>query len=175
MSEEDKQVIKINYEDFESYYNENPDLDNAEYYSEFPTVHKSTIRGWKVRARKGTEDVPPEEPTPAAPRTDLYDKEMVKILCNQAGVPLTDFEGVDTRSAIQILKNKLAGQQSQKPRGRGSNGPILPTPKAIGQNKKQFGIDPYIDFDLEKNEIRLEIPLDEVMDPVKNEKLRKIS
>ena len=177
MPEEPQEIVKINYEDFESFYNENPELDNIEYYSEFPTVHKSTIRGWKVRAKKVSEPgtVPTPEGTTPAPRSDLYDKEMVKILCTQAGVPITDFEGVDTRSAIQILKNKLAGQQSKQQQGRGSNSNILPTPRPIGQDKKKFGIDDYLDFDLEKNEIRMEVPLDEVMDPVKNERLRKIA
>lgn len=40
--------------------------------------------------------------------------------------------------------------------------------------KRKFGIDPYIVFDKNLNEIRMEIPMDTVMDPEKNRKLRDI-
>ena len=42
------------------------------------------------------------------------------------------------------------------------------------KSKKKFGLDPYIVFDEVKNEIRMEIPLDVLMDPEKNKKLGEI-
>ncbi len=44
----------------------------------------------------------------------------------------------------------------------------------LSKSKKKFGIDPYIVFDEVKNEIRMEIPMDILMDPEKNKKLREI-
>jgi hypothetical protein len=92
---------------------------------------------------------------------------MIKLLCTQTGTPLSDFENVDDKSALIILKNKMTTLQNQepKPKPRSSNAPILPQPKPIGQNKKKYGIDPYIVFDDVKNEIRMEIPWDVLFDP----------
>jgi len=172
MSEE-KPEVKVGYDDFEAFHEKHPDLDNSEYYAEFPTVHKSTIRSWKVRARKEP------EPEPRAPRekkdVDPYDEEMVKLLCTQTKTPYSDFAGVDPKTAILILKNKMNQIQADKPTTRPSNSGILPSPAPVGQNKSQYGIDDYIEFDLERNEIRIDVPLDEVMDPEKNKRIREIS
>ena len=171
MSEEEK----VSYDDFKEFHERHPDLDNSEYYAEFPDVNKGTLRSWKAKAQKNT--APPKqegglEPTP--PEDDNWNRELFKLLCTQTNTPMTEFENVDLKSSLIILKNRLANQQNTKPKSKGSNGPILPNPPPIGQNKKEFPIDKYIEFDLEKDEIRMEIPLDELMDPAKNRALRGV-
>ena len=37
---------------------------------------------------------------------------------------------------------------------------------------KKFGIDEFIDFDKQKGEIRMSIPVDYILDPEKNKQLR---
>ncbi|KKN20672.1 hypothetical protein LCGC14_0933220 [marine sediment metagenome] len=43
----------------------------------------------------------------------------------------------------------------------------------LSKPKRKFGIDPYIVFDKNLNEIRMEIPLDKLMDPEENAKIRE--
>ena len=163
----------MSYEQFKEFHGKHPDMDNAEYYAEFPETNKSTIRSWKTRVNKPME-VPTPLPTEAEANKALgYENEYLKLLCTQTGTPYADFEGVDSKSAILILKNKLKGIQLQeldKP-GRPSNSAILPAPKPIGQNKRTFGIDEFLEFDLEKNEIRMEIPFTTLFNPEKNKAL----
>jgi len=167
MSEEENQAKKPTYVEFKEFYDRHPDMDNSEYYAEFPTGNKSTIRTWKNRAAVIAEPPPPKTGDP-------YEDDYFNILCQQTGTPASEFTGVDKKSAIIILKNRIEAQSKLKPAKRPGNSPILPSPKPIGQSTKKFGIDPYINFDGEKNEITMEIPLDEVMDPEKNKELRKI-
>ena len=165
----------MSYEQFKEFHVKHPDLDNQEYYKEFPETNKSTIRSWKLRARKPIEVPPPEPTEEEAEKANGYEEEVLKLLCTQTGTPYSDFEGVDSKSAILILKNKqksLQLQEQDKP-DRPSNTSILPAPNPIGQNVKKFGIDEFIDFDLEKNEIRMEIPWTELFNPEKNEALGK--
>ena len=163
----------MDYEQFKEFHDKHPDLDNQEYYAEFPEANKSSIRSWKLKARTPLEVPPPEPTEEEAKLGNGYEDEYLKLLCTQTGTPYSDFEGVDSKAAILILKNKQKSIQLlelDKP-GRGSNTPILPIPKPIGQNKKTFGIDKFIEFDLEKNEIRMEIPWTELFNPEKNEAL----
>lgn len=165
----------MSYEEFSEFHKKHPDLDNAEYYAEFPETNKSTIRSWKNRIRTPKETIP----LPTQQEAEKYqglEEEMVKLLCTQTNTPVSDLEGVDNKSALIILRNKMKNQQLQqveKP-SRGSNAPILPTPAPIGQGGKKFGLDPYIDFDGVKNEIKMEIPWDVLMDPEKNRMLGEI-
>jgi len=157
-----------------AFHDKHPDLDNTEYYAEYPETNKSTIRSWKSRASK-----PIETPLPTKEEADKvagWDEEMVKLLCTQTKTPFNEMEGVDTKSALLILKNKLKNQQTQEPekQNRSTNSSILPAPAPIGQNKKKFGIDPYIVFDQVKDEIRMEIPWDVLMNPEKNRKLGEL-
>lgn len=175
-------MIKIvDYKEFVEFHTKHPDLDNTEYYAEFPDVNKSTIRSWKSRVSKPKIETP--LPTPAeADRAGGYDDELVKLLCTQTNTPFTEFEGIDTKNALLILKNKMKGLQLkklaeaelEKKPDRGSNTSILPSPKPIGSNTKQFGLDPYIEFDLVKDEIRMEIPWDVLFDPDKNKALGEV-
>lgn len=45
--------------------------------------------------------------------------------------------------------------------------------KNRGTGRKKFGIDKYIVFNEAKNEITMEIPMSELMNPEKNKKLRE--
>ena len=164
----------MSYEQFKEFHDKHPDLDNAEYYAEYPETNKSTIRSWKNRVR-----TPKEIPLPTKEEADKnqgLEEEMVKLLCTQTNTPYSDLEGVDNKSALIILRNKMKNQQLQnveKP-SRASNSSILPTPAPIRQSNKKFGIDPYIVFDDIKNEIRMEIPWDVLFDPDKNRALGEI-
>jgi len=164
----------MSYEQFKEFHEKHPDMDNAEYYAEFPDTNKSTVRSWKTRLNK-----PIETPLPTAKEAEEvrgWDEEMVKLLCTQTKTPYNEMEGVDTKSALLILKNRLKNMQEAIPEkpSRGSNAPILPNPSPIGQNTKKFGLDPYIVFDDVKDEIRMEIPWDVLMDPEKNKALGEI-
>ena len=163
----------MSYEQFKEFHKKHPDMDNQEYYAEFPETNKSTIRSWKSRAISPIETPPPLPTEEEAEKAIGYEDEYLKLLCTQTGTPYSDFEGVDSKSAILILKNKLKSQQLQEPDepGRPSNSAILPAPRPIGQNVRKFGIDEYIDFDLEKNEIRMEIPFTVLFNPEKNKAL----
>ncbi len=166
----------MSYDEFKEFYDKHPDLDNTEYYTEFPETNKSTIRSWKAKLKQ------PEIPTPPPPEDKGIDDEMVKLLCNQTQTPYNEVEELDVKSALIVLKAKLRNiqlqQQEQEKMGakadKTSNTSILPIPAPIGQNKKQFGLDPYITFDTVKDEIRMEIPWDVLMDPEKNKKLGEI-
>lgn len=162
---------KPTYQKFKEFYDKHPDLDNGEYYAEFPTGNKSTIRSWKNRAAY----VAPAPPTPptTSNKVDSYalmQKELIASLMTQTESKATEFEGVDDKSVLLILKNRLRAIKEQKP-ARAGNSQILPNPKPIGQNNKKFGIDEYIVFDDVKDEIRMEIPMDVLMDPEKNRAL----
>ncbi|KKL47700.1 hypothetical protein LCGC14_2332960 [marine sediment metagenome] len=170
MSEEEK---KVTYEDFKEYYDRHPNLDNTEYYAEFPTGNKSTIRSWKNKAAPKSEPITPS--TPPTTKDEGFDKmqaDYIQLLTTQTKSNATEFEGLDDKSIVLLLKNRLRAQKEQKPPGRAANSSILPNPKPIGQSHKKFGIDDYIVFDTNLNEIRMEIPMDTVMDPEKNKKLR---
>jgi transposase len=172
MSEQDQEK-KITYEDFKAFHEVHPDLDNTEYYAEFPSVNKSTLRSWKNRSNKETSAPPPQPIAGTPPSTDEeMQKHYIQLLMTQTHSRESEFEGVDVQNKIIILKNKLKNLQARPQRGANSN--ILASPMPIGQSTKQFGIDPYIDFDLEQNEIRLEIPMSKLMNPVENQKLREI-
>ncbi len=99
-------------------------------------------------------------------------KELIASLMTQTGSKTTEFEGVDDKSTLLIQKNRLRALNEQKPATRTGNSQILPSPKPIGQSIKKYGIDDYIVFDDVKNEIRMEIPMTELMNPEKNKALR---
>ena len=166
---------KPDYAGFKAFYDKHPDLDNSEYYAEFPKGNKSTIRSWKNRAAY----IPTADPTPPTQSTSTeefsaMESEYIKVLMAQTKSIETEFDGVDNKSKLLILRNRLRAQNEATPpiKTRSNNSSILPSPKPIGQNKKKFGIDKYIVFDTNLNEIRMEIPMDTVMDPEKNKELR---
>ena len=165
MPEEEEK--KVSYDDFKEFHERHPDMDNSEYYAEFPEVNKGTLRSWKAKVQKPAQETPQEKPK----QEGTWDNEYYKSLCTQTNTPMSEFEDVDLQSAIKVLRNRLVSQQKEKPKPS-SNLPILPHPAPIGQNKKKHPIDPYIVFDEVKNEIRMEIPMDTLMDPGKNTKLR---
>ena len=141
----------MSFEQFKEFFDKHPDLDNTEYYAEFPETNKSTIRSWKSRLTTPPE--PPKPPTPTVPtkeKDDSFKKEYAKLLMKETGARETEFEGVDLDTTIIILRNRQKDQQvmaQQTGSERTSNTSILPVPKPIGQSNKQFGIDEYIVFD----------------------------
>ena len=166
----------MEYEQFKEFHERHPDLDNAEYYAEFPETNKSTIRSWKNRIRTPKPKTIPMPTKEEAAEHRGLEEEMVKMLCTKTDTPLTEFDGVDNKSALIILRNKAKNQEYQEAnqsKSRASNSSILPSPNPIGQSNEEFGLDPYINFDVARNEIRMEIPWDVLIDPEKNRMLGK--
>ena len=163
-------------EKFVEFHEKHPDLDNAEYYAEFPDVAKSTIRSWKSSVRN--ENAPTPQPLPTQDVANEHEgleeqtNHYIQLMMTQTGTKTSELEGIDEKSKILILKNKLKMIQLQPP-GRTQNSSILPSPNPIGQTNKKFGIDDYINFDGVKNEIIMEIPMSKLMDPVENKKIRE--
>jgi hypothetical protein len=164
----------MSYKEFVEFHDENPDLDNTEYYEKFPDVNKSTIRSWKSRVN----NPPPPIPTPSEADAKKFEgfeeqqKHYVHLLLTQTNSKASEFKGVDLDSQILVLRNRLNTQKEQKP-DRGSNSSILPSPRPIGASTRKFGIDDYIVFDTNLNEIRMEIPLEKLMDPEENKRIRE--
>ena len=163
----------MNYEQFKEFHDKHPNLDNMEYYAEFPETNKSTVRSWKSRASKPKVIVTPLPSQEEAKRFQGLEEEMVKLLCTQTNTNIKTLEGLDNKSALIVLRNKQKDLQlhPEPTPSRASNSPILPTPAPIGNSNRKFGIDPYINFDKVKNEIRMEIPWDVLFDPEKNRAL----
>ena len=170
----------MSYDKFKEFHNKHPDLDNSEYYAEFPETNQSTIRSWKSIVRKPKEPEKKIEPTmptkKEAGEAQGYEELLIDSLCALTKTPKEQLVGLPAKAAIQLLKNKQALQANQEPeeKVRGSNNGILPSPKPIGQSAKNFGLDEYIVFDGEKNEIRMEIPMTVLFDPDKNKGLGEI-
>ena len=155
-------------EEFEEFYKKHPDLDNGEYYAEFPDTNKSTIRSWKHQLMQPATPAAPSTPTKSADNSELED-EYIKLLTAQAKVDPKELEGLDNKSKILILKNKQKILSEKKPTTSG--GSILPQPLPPSHTEKHRGIDKYIEFDKQRNEIRMQIPMEEIFDPEKNKEL----
>ena len=169
----------MSYEKFVEFHEKHPDMDNAEYYAEFPDVNKSTIRSWKSRAREPSS--PPSTPEPTqkeVKNSDGYEeqtKHYIEMLLTQTKSKASEFEGVDDKSKILILKNRLRIQkENQDKQPAGSNSSIMPSSAPIGAVVKAPGLWDYINFDKNLNEIRMEIPLSKLMNPEENKALREI-
>lgn len=163
----------VKYEEFKIFYDKHPDLDNAEYYAEFPETNKSTIRSWKLKSKpKEPEDEiePPAEPKKNTDYTEL-ENEHIKMLILQTNTDVKELEGLDNKNKLMILRNRVQTQAENKGKGRAPNSSILPAPRPDSITHKKFGIDEYIVFDEAKNEIRMEIPADVLFDPEKNKGL----
>ena len=161
----------MKYEEFKIFHDKHPDLDNGEYYAEFPDSNQSTIRSWKNRARKPDiiEDIePPKEGKPNTDYSELED-EHIKILIHQTKSNAKELEGLDNKSKIMILRNRVKTLDENKVREPNSS--ILPAPRPDHITHKKFGLDDYIEFDTVKGEIRMEIPCDVLFDPEKNKGL----
>lgn len=161
----------VKYEEFKVFHDKHPDLDNAEYYAEFPETNKSTIRSWKLKARKPEiiEVIEPEvRERPKDDYTEL-ENEHIRFLITQTKSNPKELEGLDNKSKLMILRNRVKALEENKVREPNSS--ILPAPRPDHITKKRFGIDEYIEFDTVKGEIRMEIPCDVLFDPKKNKGL----
>ena len=172
MSEEEK---KPTYEEFKVFHEKHPDLDNSEYYKEFPDANQSTVRYWKNKARTPVaraESIPTETSTPT--KNNDYSKlqdYLITTLMTKTGMKEHELEGLDNNNKIIVLQNKAKALDEKPGKGRAPNGSILPAPRPDSITHKRFGIDDYIEFDDVKNEIRMEIPVDVLFDPEKNKGL----
>ena len=163
----------MNYKEFKEYYDENPDLDNLEYYEKYPETNKSTIRSWKSRAGKPIEIVDPTETEiDNAKGFEEQTDYLLQLLMTQTGSKESEFKGLDKNSQLILLKNRKSAQDKETKKSKpGSNSGILPAPLPPGRSNQEFGIDKYIEFDKQKNEIRMEIPMEVLLDPKKNKNL----
>jgi len=170
----------MSYESFREFHDKHPDLDNTEYYAEFPEVNKSTVRSWKSRANKPVE-APKPTPTPVSIPVSIpdptpeeaeqgkgYEELVIDSLCTLTRTSKESLRGMTVKAQIQFLKNKRDDLAKEPAADRASNSSILPSPRPIGSSAKQFGIDEYITFDGNKNEIRMEIPMTVLFDPKEN-------
>ena len=166
----------VTYDEFKQFHEKHPDLDNTEYYAEFPDTNKSTIRSWKMRANKPVEEEIPMPTEKEAEKAKGYEEDLIDSLCIITKTPKNLLVGLSIPAQIQLLKNKRDLQAKEEPeeKKKGANTPILPSPRPIGSSAKKFGIDPYIVFDGEKDEIRMEIPMDVLFDPKRNKGLGEI-
>ena len=169
----------VKYEEFKIFHEKHPDLDNSEYYAEFPDTNKSTIRSWKNKVKQpkapyGLPQDPVEPSKPIEKETADYSKlqdYLITTLMTQTGVKEPEIEGLDNNNKIIVLQNKAKALAEKQGKGRAPNSSILPAPKPDSITTKKFGIDDYIIFDEVKNEIRMEIPWDVLADPEKNKGL----
>ena len=167
----------VEYEEFVEFHKKHPDLDNTEYYAEFPETNKSTIRSWKSRAAKPVIETPMPTKQEAEEKGKGYEDIAIDALCAITKTNPKSISMLSPADQIAFLKNKRDNLDSQEPDDkvkRGSNASILPIPKPIGSNARKFGIDEYIAFDGVKNEIRMEIPMTVLFDPEKNRGLGEI-
>lgn len=160
----------VKYEEFKTFYDKHPDLDNAEYYAEFPETNKSTIRSWKLRSKPVEEEIEPPKETKNNDYTEL-ENEHIKMLINQTNTDIKELEGLDNKSKLVVLRNRVQVLSENKGKGRAANSSILPAPRPESITHKKFGIDEYITFDEARDEIRMEIPADVLFDPEKNKGL----
>jgi len=160
-----------NKEQFKEFYEKHPNLDNGEYYAEFPEVNKSTIRSWKYALNKQNEPIPPT-PNQEPKEEDKYKVMYAQTLGEQIEYNMELLKGVPVDQQLIVLQNaKVIFDEDQKTKKRSGNSSILPQPLPKSQTMKRYGIDEYINFDKIKNEIKMQIPIDELLDPEKNKKL----
>lgn len=166
----------MSYEEIKEYVEKNKEVTNKVLYEEFPETSQSTIRSWKSRALS---EVYPEPAAPPAPTTSEAPQDtkreaeleemLVHSLATQTKYNLSLLEGLPNKEKIVVLKNQLNAMNTNKRRGQ--NGNILPNPPPVQSSTKKFGIDQYITFDKNKDEIRMEIPMDVLHDPNNKKKL----
>lgn len=173
MSEKDKSAqtdaskASISYEMFQAFYKGNPDLDNAEYYQNFPTVNAGTIRSWKAKAKKDFE-TPQSNPQPTPPKEEKTNmKEIIDLLIPATGIDPNLLTGMDETNQVAFLKNLM----TQKNKSRDPNMPLLPT--TAGTGKTKFGIEKFATFNPTKGVIKVVIPASIAHDPKKSEILRQ--
>ena len=174
MSEEEirKQEEVITYQIFESYFKENSEMDNKEFYEKFPKVNQGTIRNWKARAKKIV--VQPETIPQVPPGNEEQMQTTIDALKSslRGRVPafLLEVDDLDINSQFIVLTNAAKNLPEQKQ----ANTPIIPIP--LGGRKARQVIDKYLTItpnltNPRLSEINLEIPGSVALDPEKNKKL----
>jgi hypothetical protein len=168
--------VSIGFDTFKTFFKDNTDLDNAEYYQSFPSVNPGTIRSWKARARKEISE--PEPQTPSTPmdqpsnndETKRLKQELIKALMDKTKFQEELLEGLDEDSQLKLLKNASDNMPSD-PNIR------LMTPSGTG--KAKLGIEQYLKID-EKSfkekgfgDVELILPASVLHSPKKSEQLKE--
>jgi len=162
----------ITFDVFETYYKQNPDLDNAEYYQKFPSVNTGTIRSWKAKAKSILKSAPPSAPeTPTdEPKENKYLDDSIAILKKATRMDESLLKGLDKNAQYKILKN-MYDQIGSRP----DPNIRLMTPSGTGVQK--LGIEQYMSIDekafKEKGfgEVNIRIPASKLFNPEKSKEL----
>lgn len=172
--EQQNEVSKpsITFNVFKAYHNENPDLDNAEYYKAFPSVNTGTIRSWKAKARRASSEPSGQtEGTPSnqsEPKEDKYLSESIEIMKKMSRIPTKLLEGLDEKAQYKLLKNEL------DTRGDDPNIKLF-TPSGSGSQK--IGLEQFMKIDekafKEKGfgNVEIRIPASKLHNPEESKKL----
>ena len=174
MAEEPNQQVeeKPTVDDFEEYFEANPNLTNIELYEKFPNTPKSTIRYWKKKVLDAQK--PPETPTTDSPTPteDERLKKAIELLKLQVKDPQIHaiLEDLDLDNQYKVLI-KAAKDKKPDPNIR------LMTP--IGSGKPKMGIEKYMTID-EKSfrkkgfgDVEIILPASVALNPEENKKLRE--
>lgn len=166
--------VSITFETFQSFFKSNSDLDNIEYYKQFPSVNTGTIRSWKARAKKNNANPPPSVPqtSPDGTKETNYRDDMITLLKQTTKVQEYVLEGLEPDAQLRLLQN-MHEQQKSTP----DPNIHLMTPSGSGGQK--LGIDQYIRID-EKSfkekgfgKVDIRIPASELHNPEQAKKLNQ--
>jgi hypothetical protein len=165
----------ITFEVFEAYHKVNPDLDNIEYYKQFPNVNTGTVRSWKARARKASsEPVDQTEATPSdhEPKDDKYLDEVIEIMKKTSRMNPKLLDGLDKNSQYRILKNAMDNQPAD---------PNMKLYTPSGSGSQKMGIEKYMRIDEKAfkergfGEVEIQIPASKLYNPDESKKLGKFN
>jgi hypothetical protein len=161
-SEASKPSIDFNV--FKAFYDKNPDLDNAEYYSQFPQVNQGTVRSWKAKARQHiNEPEPRQQSTPQ----EQDKSEIINTMIDLTRIDKRILEGLNQNAQIKYLQNYA--QLMNENKGQDPNIGIIPTPAR--SSKRMLGIEKYITFNPQNKMVKMNIPASIAHDPEKNKQL----
>ena len=136
-------VKKATFEEFEEFYKDNLDFENADLYEEFNENPKGTIRAWKLRVKKSLED----GALPQVAQGSMSNEEFVlKSMCRDLGVDYKALKamGMSYAASLDYLQGQYIDQELKgKDKKNQRAGGILPTPVEYGDNY-DYGISEYI-------------------------------
>lgn len=167
--------VSISFDVFETFYKENSDLDNAEYYDTFPSVNKGTIRSWKARAKNNlsttsepSAQTPSNQGQESAPKENKFLKESIEILKKTTRIDPKLLDGLDLNSQYRLLKNAF---DNSKP------DPNIRLMTPSGSESQKLGIEQFLTIDekafREKGfgEVNAAIPASYLFNPKKSKEL----
>jgi hypothetical protein len=157
----------ITFDVFEAFYKQNPDLDNAEYYAQFPNKNPGTIRSWKAKARQQKEEPEPSQQTTTSNQDHKKD---IDAYIKLTRTNPAELKGLSEQAQLNLLRNRAAliGEQ-QTQGGTSPNIGVIPTP--AGSSKRVLGISKYMTFNEPQQRWKMVIPASVVADQKKNKEL----